>query len=65
MPQKQFDNGELIMAKGWVVVKFVKDGSEPAATVEWFAEKFEAQDEADRLNEQASAGVWYGWEMNK
>lgn len=53
------------MAIGWVVVKFVKDGSESAATVEWFAEKFEAQDEADRLNEQAPAGVWYGWEMNK
>lgn len=51
------------MAKGWIVVKF--EGFSSAQQVGWFEEKFEAQDEAERLNEQAPAGVWYGWEKNR
>ncbi len=50
------------MAKGWVVVKFT-DGERPM-TVEWYEEKFEAQDEAERLNDTAPKGTWYGWEGN-
>jgi hypothetical protein len=50
------------MNKGWVVVRFLDDGSEQAKTVEWFEEQFEAQEESEKLNEQAPAGVWYGWE---
>lgn len=49
--------------KGWIVVKF--DQVNRPETVEWFEEKFEAQDEAERLNEQAPKGVWYGWEGAK
>lgn len=48
---------------GWIVVKF--EGLLPAKRVEWFEEKCEAQDEAERLNATAPKGVWYGWEMSK
>jgi len=51
------------MNKGWVVVEF--DQNKQAKNVEWFAEKFEAQDEADRLNEGAEPNTWYGWERAK
>lgn len=52
------------MSKGWVVVRFMRDGSERPRTVEWFEEQFEAEEEAERLNEQASPEFWYGWERN-
>jgi hypothetical protein len=51
------------MNKGWVVLEFNRD--RPTKTVAWFEEKFEAQDEADRLNEYADSATWYGWERAK
>jgi hypothetical protein len=51
------------VALGWNVIEFV--GFTSAKQVAWFEEKFEAQDEAERLNETAPEGVFYGWEKNR
>jgi len=51
------------MALGWIVIKFV--GFTSAKQVAWFEEKFEAQEEAEKLNETAPEGVFYGWEKNR
>jgi hypothetical protein len=52
------------MSKGWQVVKIYKVSH--IESVEWFEDKFEAQDEAERLNnEETSPDTWYGWEMAK
>ena len=51
------------MAIGWNVVKF--EHQKPAQVVGWFEELGEAQDEAEKLNEQAPNSVFYGWEKNK
>ena len=55
------------MALGWVVVKFDKNATlgSPVPTVGWFEYKEEAQEEAERLNETAPKGVWYGWEKKR
>ena len=56
------------MNKGWVVVRFSRD--KPTKNVEWFSEQFEAQEEAERLNEEIklifdNPNTWYGWERDK
>ena len=55
------------MALGWIVVKFDKNApiGLPTPQVAWFEEKFEAQDEAEKLNKTAPAGVFYGWQKNR
>jgi hypothetical protein len=60
------------MASGWIVVKFDKDDPMlkeltpyQAQEVGWFEYKEEAIEEADKLNETAPKGVWYGWEANR
>jgi hypothetical protein len=52
------------MNKGWQVVRFSRN--KPTKNMEWYEEKFEAQDEAERLNnEETNPDTWYGWEMAK
>jgi hypothetical protein len=51
------------MSKGWVVVCFNRNKG--SKTVSWFEEKFEAQEEAERLNQEADKDTWYGWERDK